>query len=74
MCISISSVYIFIRICVCVYIYIYTYGWHYPSHATCLIQASFVLCVFRRVKDHRKLLHYSPLLKKARVRQVVLDK
>ena len=25
-------------------------GWHYLSNATCLIQASFVLCVFRRVK------------------------
>ena len=29
---------------------------------------------FRRFKDHRALLHYSPLLKKTCVRQVVLDK
>ena len=36
--------------------------------------ASFVLCVFRRVKDHHSLLHHSPLLKKACVRQVVSDK
>ena len=35
--------------------------------------ASFVLCVFRRVKDHHILLHDSPLLKKTCVRQVVLD-
>ena len=39
-------------------------GQHYLSNATCLIQASFVLCVFRGVKDHRMLLHSSPLLKK----------
>ena len=37
-------------------------------------RASFGLCVFCRVKDHHNLLHYSPLLKKASVRQVVLDK
>ena len=43
--------------------------WSYLSNT-----ASFVLCVFRRVKDHRHLLHYSPRLKKACVRQVVLDK
>ena len=36
--------------------------------------ASFVLCVFCRVKDHHKLLHYSSLLKKTCVKQVVLDK
>ena len=35
--------------------------------------ASFALGVFRRVKDHHSLLHYSPLLKTC-VRQVVLDK
>ena len=32
------------------------------------------LCVFSRVKDHHNLLHYSPRLKKACVRSVVLDK
>ena len=32
------------------------------------------LCVFRRVKDHFKLLFYSPLLKKTCVRQVALAK
>ena len=36
--------------------------------------ASFVLCAAHRVKDHRKLLHCSPRLKKTCVRQVVLDK
>ena len=55
----------------------------YLSNATCLTQASFVLCAFRRVKDHHSLLPDSPLLKKAYsstrlrkacVRQVVLDK
>ena len=35
--------------------------------------ASFVLCVFRRVKDHHDSLHSSPLLKKARVRQLLVD-
>ena len=33
--------------------------------------ASFVLCVFCRVKDHHDLLHDSPLLKNTCVRQVV---
>ena len=37
-------------------------------------KASFVLCVSRRVKDHRNSLQYSPLLRKPCVRQVVLDK
>ena len=36
--------------------------------------ASFVLCVFRRVKEHHNLLHDSTRLKKTCVRQVVLDK
>ena len=36
--------------------------------------ASFVLCVFLRVKDHHNLQSYSPLLKKTCVRQVELDK
>ena len=40
----------------------------YPSNT-----ASFVLCAFRRVKDH-SLLHCSPLWKRPCVRQVVLDK
>ena len=35
--------------------------------------AAFVSCVFRRVKDQYTLLHDSPLLEKACVRQVVLD-
>ena len=48
-------------------------GWHYLSTATCLTnRTSFVLCVFRRLKDHHTLPHGSLLLKKARVRQVVL--
>ena len=42
--------------------------WRYLSNT-----ASFVLCVFRRVKDHHNLLHHSPPLKKACARQVVLD-
>ena len=42
----------------------------YLSHT-----ASFVLCiVYICVKEHHNLQRYSPLLKKARVRQVVLDK
>ena len=42
---------------------------------TCLtLLVSVVLRLFRRVEDHRKLLYYSPLLKKTCVRQVVLDK
>ena len=45
-------------------------GWHYLSNATCRMKASFVLCVFRRVKDRHNLLRYSPLLKKTSVRQV----
>ena len=36
--------------------------------------ASFVLCVFRRVKDHHTLSNYSPCLKKTCVRQVGSDK
>ena len=36
--------------------------------------ASFVLWLFRRVKDRHNSLRYSPLLKKSCVRQVVLDK
>ena len=36
--------------------------------------ASFVSCVFHRVKNHHGLLHDSPLLKNTCVRQVVLDK
>ena len=42
---------------------------HYLSNT-----ASFVLRVFRHVKDHHTLLHYLPNLKKPCVRQVVLDK
>ena len=37
-------------------------------------EGSFVLCVFRRVKAPRNLLHYSPPLKKTHARQVALDK
>ena len=40
-----------------------TIGWQYLPNATCLIQASFVLCAFRRVKGRLNLLHDSPLLK-----------
>ena len=50
------------------------FGWHYLSNATLSNAASFVLCVFRRVKDHHNLLHSSPLWEKTCVRQVVLDK
>ena len=49
-------------------------AWHYLSNATCLIQASLVLCALRRVKHHCTLLHSSPLLKKTFVRRVVIDK
>ena len=43
--------------------------WRYLSNT-----ASFVLCVFRRVKGHGNLLHYSLRLKKTCARQVVSDK
>ena len=52
----------------------YNIGWHYLSNATLSNAASFVLCVFCRVKDHHKLLHYSPRLKNICIRQVMLDK
>ena len=48
-------------------------GRHYLSKATLSNAASFVLCFVSRVKDHYKLLHSSPCLKKSYVRQVVLD-
>ena len=48
-------------------------GWHYLANATCLIQASLVSCVLRRVKDQYNLLYHSPRLKNTCVRQVVLD-
>ena len=49
-------------------------GGTHLSHATCLTQASLVSRVFRRVKDHHTLLHYSLLLKNTCVRQVALGK
>ena len=49
-------------------------GRRYLSRRYLSNTASFVLCVFRRVKDHQNLLHCSPLLKNACARQVVLDK
>ena len=65
-------------------------GRSYLSKATCLMRPPFVLRAFRRVRDHRDLLHSSsllkkpalclqsayrlPPLKKTRVRQVVWDK
>ena len=49
-------------------------GWHYLSNATLSNTASFVLCVFRGVKDHHNLQPYVPLLRKTCVRQVVSDK
>ena len=36
--------------------------------------APFVVCVFRRVKEHHHVLHSSPLFRTPCVRQVVLDK
>ena len=38
-----------------------------------LSNAEFVLCLFRRVKDHYNSLHNLPLLKNTCVRQVVLE-
>ena len=49
------------------------FGWHYLFNTTSNT-ASFVVCVVCRVKDHHYLLHHSPRLKEACVRQVVLDK
>ena len=50
-------------------------GWHYLSHATCLIRPHlfYALCIVS-VKDHRNLPNDSPLLKKTCGRQAVLDK
>ena len=44
-------------------------GWHYLSHAICLMRPH-LFCVFCRVKNHHDLLHDLPLLKKTSVRQV----
>ena len=56
------------------YIYIYIYRNRVMTAFHLSNMASFVSCVFRRVKDRHDLLHCSPLLKKTCVRQVVLDK
>ena len=51
-----------------------TVCWSYEhdlSKATCLIQPR-LLCVFHRVEDRHDWRHYSPPLKRACVRQVVL--
>ena len=42
---------------------------HYLSN-----RASFVVFVFRRVKDDHNLLHHSPRLKKTCIREAVIDK
>ena len=39
-----------------------------------IIRPRLFYALFRRVKDHHKLLNYSPRLKKPCLRQVVLDK
>ena len=49
-------------------------GWRYMSNVTLCNTASSALCAFRSVKAPHTLLHYSPLLKKTCVRQVVSDK
>ena len=51
-------------------------GWHYLSNATCPMWPCLFYALFTvsRILDHHKSLHYSPLLKKPSVRQVVLDK
>ena len=50
-------------------------GCHYLSNASYLPNAaSFVSCVVRLVKDHHNSPRYSPLLRKACVRQGVFDK
>ena len=53
-------------------------GWHYTClNATCLIQASFVLRVFRSAQDHNHsnyLLYKLQGLKNTCFKQVVLDK
>ena len=49
------------------------FGWRHLSHAAFIMRPRLFACVFRRVKDHQNLQYYSPLLKKACVRQVVLD-
>ena len=59
---------------VMIMILVITIGWHYLSYRYLSKAASFVSCAFLPVKDHHDLPHASPLLKKACVRQVVLDK
>ena len=49
-------------------------GWQYLSNATCLIQASFVVSVFCRVKEHHNVPHSSARFKNTCVGQVVSDK
>ena len=51
-------------------------GWHCLSNATRLLRPRlfYILHVLGRVKDHQKLPHDSPLLKKPCDRQVALDK
>ena len=63
------SLYIYIYIYIlCMYnLYIYIYTGKLTSEASpgAANAASFVLCVFRRVKDRYNLLHPSPLLKRS---------
>ena len=55
-----------------IYIYIYLGG---AARLGLLVQYGLAcLCVVRRVEDHYDLIRCSPLLKKACVGQVVLDK
>ena len=50
------------------------FGRHYLSKVICLMRPSSYYALFRRVKEHHDALHSSPLLKRACVRQVMLDK
>ena len=49
-------------------------GWHYLSNATCLRRPQLFSGAWLVEYGYLKLLHYSPLLKKTCIRQVVLDK
>ena len=63
--------------CVYIYIFIYTYYIYIyiSSNATCLIRprSHYASFVASRITIINNMLHDSPLLKKAGVRQVVLD-
>ena len=78
MCISLYIyTHIHLSFSLSLYIYIYICKSHKHNSTTVaggLLAGSFVLCVFRRVKDRQHLLHHSPLLKKRLHHMLLLKK